>query len=155
MRVNFLLWDEIAIRRIRRGSEADYLQALFICFCFRIHLSFFLMITRLVVTCSLSLVVGDTDDTETAQIFCIVTSGSASPGFQKAGGCNQYTQYSALLSSPFQIFSIAAAKCRVVPPQESVSRFKYSALSCSTNPDALLRKLFGREAGVFVVESSQ
>lgn len=85
---------------------------------------FFLMITRLVVTCSLSLLVGDTDNTETAQIFCIVTSGSASPGFQKAGGCNQYTQYtqySALLSSPFQIFSIAAAKCRVVPPQESVT----------------------------------
>lgn len=82
------------------------------------------MITRLVVTCSLSLLVGDTDNTETAQIFCIVTSGSASPGFQKAGGCNQYTQYtqySALLSSPFQIFSIAAAKCRVVPPQESVT----------------------------------
>lgn len=124
VRVNFLLWDEIAIRRIRRGSEADYLQALLICFCFRIHLSFFLMITRLVVTCSLSLLVGDTDDTETAQIFCIVTWESASPGFQKAGGCNQYTQYtqySALLSSPFQIFSIAAAKCRVVPPQESVT----------------------------------
>lgn len=74
-----------------------------------------------------------------AKCFCVVTSESASPGFQKWGDpsrshqCTQYNQYSALLSSPFQIFSIAAAMCRVVPPPPPGifhSWFKCSALSC-------------------------
>lgn len=80
-----------------------------------ICLFFIIIITRLVVTCSLSLVVGDTDDTETAQMFLRCNFGICESWLSKIHQCTQYNQYSALLSSPFQIF-IAAAKCRVVPP---------------------------------------
>lgn len=145
VRVNFLLWDEIEIRRIRRGSEADHLQAPLICFCFRKHLSFFLLLLLLgwlwLVRCLWLWVTPTTP--KRPKCFCLVTSESASPGFQKWGDpsrshqCtqhNQYNQYSALLSSPFQMFSIAAAMCRVVHPPHPQgifhSWFKCSALSC-------------------------